>query len=39
MSAILKFGFQKKKTIKFFEVDYLIYTKQTQFCMCQLHFP
>ena len=39
MSAILKFDFQKRKQIHFSEKTYLNYTKKTQFCMWQLHFP
>ena len=39
MSAILKFGFQKREQLRFSEVNYLNYTKKTQFCMWQLHFP
>ena len=39
MSAILKFDFQKRKQLRFSEVNYLSYTKKTQFCMWQLHFP
>ena len=39
MSAILKFDFQKRKQLRFSEVNYLNYTKKTQFCMWQLHFP
>ena len=31
MSAILKFDFQKRKQLRFSEVNYLKYTKQTQF--------
>ena len=31
--------FPKKKTIRFFEVNYLNYTKKTQFCMWQPHYP
>ena len=33
MSAILKFDFQKRKQLRFSEVNYLNYTKKTQFCM------
>ena len=36
MSAILKFDFKK---YVFSEVNYLNYTKKTQFCMWQLHLP
>ena len=39
MSAILKFDFQKREQLRFSEVNYLNYTKTTQFCMWQLHFP
>ena len=39
MSAILKFDFQKREQLRFSEVDYLNYTKKTQFCMWQLQFP
>ena len=39
MSAILKFDFQKRKQLRFSEVNYLNYTKKIQFCMWQLHFP
>ena len=39
MSAILKFDFQKREQLRFSEVNYLNYTKKTQFCMWQLHFP
>ena len=39
MSAILKFDFQKREQLGFSEVNYLNYTKKTQFCMWQLHFP
>ena len=39
MSPILKFDFQKTEQIPFSEVSYLNYTKKTQFCMWQLHFP
>ena len=39
MSAILKFDFQKRKQLRFSEVNYLNYTKKTQFCMWQLYFP
>ena len=39
MSTILKFDFQKRKQLRFSEVNYLNYTKKTQFCMGQLHFP
>ena len=40
MSAILKFDFFKKENnYVFSEVNYLKYTKKTQFCMWQLHFP
>ena len=33
MSDILKFDFQKRKQLRFSEVNYLNYTKKTQFCM------
>ena len=33
MSAILKFDFQKGEQLRFSEVNYLNYTKKTQFCM------
>ena len=36
MSAILKFDFQKREQLCFSEVNYLNYTKKTQFCMWQL---
>ena len=39
MSAILKFDFQKGEKLRFSEVNYPNYTKKTQFCMWQLHFP
>ena len=39
MSAILKFDFQKRKQLRFSEVNYLSYTKKTQFYMWQLQFP
>ena len=39
MSAILKFDFQKIKQLRFSEVNYLSYTKKTQFHMWQLYFP
>ena len=39
MSAILKFDFQKREQLRFSEVNYLNYTKKTQFCMWQLLFP
>ena len=39
MSAILKFDFQKRKQLRFSEVNYLNQTKKTQFYMWQLHFP
>ena len=32
MSAILKFDFQNRKQLRFSEVNYLNYTKKTQFC-------
>ena len=37
MSAILKFDIQKRKQLRFSEVNYLNDTKKTQFCMWQLH--
>ena len=39
MSAILKFDFQKREQLRFSEVNYLNYTKKTQFCMWLLYFP
>ena len=39
MSAILKFDFQKREQLRFSEVNHLNYTKKTQFCTWQLHFP
>ena len=39
MSAILKFDFEKQKQLRFSEANDLNYTKKTQFCMWQLHFP
>ena len=33
MSAILKFDFQKRKQLRFSEVNYLNHTKKTQFRM------
>ena len=39
MSAILKFDFQKRKQLCFTEVNYLKYTKKTQFARDNLHFP
>ena len=39
MSAILKFDFQKGEQFRFSEVNYLNYTKKTQFYMWQQHFP
>ena len=39
MSATLKFDFQKRKQLHFSEVDYLNYTKKTQFCMWRYIFP
>ena len=39
MSAIWKFDFQERKQLCFSEVNYLNYTKKTQFCMWQLRFP
>ena len=38
MSAILKLDFQKREQLRFSEVNYLNYTKKTQFCMWQLYF-
>ena len=37
MSAILKFDFQKREQLRFSEVNYLNYTKKTEFCMWQLN--
>ena len=37
MSTVLKFDFQKRKQLRFSEVNYLNYKKRTQFCMWQLH--
>ena len=39
MSAILKFDFHKREQLRFFEVDYLNYTKKTQFCMLHKKDP
>ena len=39
MSAILKFDFQKREQLRFSEVNYLNYTKKTQFCMATTFFP
>ena len=39
MSAILKFNIQKREQLRFSEVNYLNFTKKTQFCMWQLYFP
>ena len=39
MSAILKFDFQKKKTITFFWSKLSKLHKKDPFCMWQLHFP
>ena len=39
MSAILKSDFQKREQLRLSEVNYVDYTKKTQFCMLQLHFP
>ena len=39
MTAILKFDFQKRKQLRFSEVNYLSYTKKTKFGMWKLHFP
>ena len=39
MSVILKFDFHKREQLRFFEVNYLNYTKNTQPCMWQLNFP
>ena len=33
MNVILKFDFQKRKQLRFSEVNYLNYTKKTKFCM------
>ena len=35
----LEIWFPRKRTLRFSEVNYLNYTKKTQFCMWQLHFP
>ena len=37
MSTILNFDFQKREHLRFSEVNYVNYTKKTQFCMWQLH--
>ena len=39
MSAILKFDFQKRKQLRFSEVNFLNYTKKIQFYMWQLNSP
>ena len=39
MSIILKFDFQKRKQLRFSEVNYLNYTKKIKFCMCDYIFP
>ena len=39
MSAILKFDFQKSKQLRFSEVNYLNYTKKTQFACDNYIFP
>ena len=39
MSTILKFDFQKREQLRFPEVNYLNYIKNTQFSMWQLYFP
>ena len=39
MSAILKFDFQKREQLRLSEVNHVNFTKKTQFCMWQLHFP
>ena len=39
MSAILKFDFQNRQQLRFSQVNYLNYTKKTQFYMWQLYFP
>ena len=39
MSAILIFDFLKREQLRFSAVNYLNYTKKTQFCLWQLHFP
>ena len=39
MSAILKFDFQKRKQLRFSEVNYLNYTKKTNFACDNYIFP
>ena len=39
MSAILKFDFQKREQLRFSEVNYLNYTKKTQFACGNYIFP
>ena len=39
MSAILKFDFQKRKQLRFSVVNYLNYTKKTQFACDNYIFP
>ena len=39
MSAILKFDFQKREQLRFSEVNYLNYTKKTQFACGNNFFP
>ena len=39
MSAILKFDFQKRKQIRFSEVNYLNYTKRPDFACDNYSFP
>ena len=39
MSAILKFNFQKRKQLRFSEVNYLNYTKRPNFARDNYIFP
>ena len=39
MSAISKFDFQKRKQLRFFEVNYLSYTKKINFACGNYIFP
>ena len=39
MSAILKFDFQKREQLRFSEVNYLNYTKKTEFACGYYIFP
>ena len=39
MSAILKFDFQKRKQLRFFEVNYQNYTKRPNFACDNYIFP